>query len=166
MSEMRSALRDVLRWSKGRPAWQRDALRRLYLAGRLSAEDEEDLYGIAKAARALGDGTSGSRQAQPLADEHLPAPPTPGEVVTLEAIRDVQDVNALEPCQSLVFGRFGLTVIYGDNAVGKSGYGRILRKVCRARGGDRRVLPNVFTRQPSDDRLRRSHIAWEIVRRR
>lgn len=40
-----------------------------------------------------------------------------------------------------------MTVIYGHNGSGKSGYARILGKVCRTRGRDRPVLPNVFERQ-------------------
>lgn len=147
MSQKGSALREVLQWSKGRPAWQRDALRRLYGAGSLSTEDEEELYALARSNRGVGDDPPGVGSAKPLAEEHLPAPSADGTAVSLEAIRDVEHVNALASHQSLVFGESGLTVIYGDNAAGKSGYARILRQVCRTRGGDRRVLSNVFDRQ-------------------
>lgn len=149
MSQKGSALRDVLQWSTDRPVWQRDALRRLYQSGSLSRDDEEELYAIARSARGFGDVTSGAGTGTPLADEHLPAPAAPGSTVSLKAFHDVQHVNALAPGQSLVFGKSGLTVIYGDNATGKSGYARILRQVCRTRGGDRRVLPNVFDHEQS-----------------
>ena len=45
----------------------------------------------------------------------------------------VRHVNALAPDQRLTLHRVGLTIIYGDNGSGKSGYARILKKVCRAR---------------------------------
>jgi len=149
MSEAGSALRSVLSWSRKRPAWQRDALRRLYEGGSLSAEDEEELYAIARSMRRVGDTDSGVEKTRPLVDANLPAPSSPGTTVALEAIRDVQHVNALAPDQNLAFGESGLTAIYGDNAAGKSGYGRILRQVCRSRGGDHRVLPNVFNTRDS-----------------
>jgi energy-coupling factor transporter ATP-binding protein EcfA2 len=57
---------------------------------------------------------------------------------------DVKNVNALAPGQPLSFAPNGLTVIYGDNASGKSGYVRILKKVCRARHIDAKIWPNVF----------------------
>ena len=42
-------------------------------------------------------------------------------------------MNALKEGERLTFGKTGLTVVYGDNGSGKSGYARILKKVCRAR---------------------------------
>ncbi len=149
MSDTGSALRAVLEWSEERPDWQRDALRRLYESGALSVEDEEELYAIARSARGVGDTTSVAGKTRPLSNVHLPAPSTPGAPVTLGAVRDVRHVNALAPDEDLVFGESGLTAIYGDNASGKSGYARVLRQVCRTRGGDRRVLPNVFERRQS-----------------
>lgn len=52
--------------------------------------------------------------------------------------------NALLPDQSLEIRTGGLTVVYGENGTGKSGYVRVLKQVCRARGGADRVLPNVY----------------------
>jgi hypothetical protein len=55
-----------------------------------------------------------------------------GEHRVLAALRDVRNVNALRADQTLTFGP-QLTVVYGDNASGKSGYCRVLKKVYRAR---------------------------------
>ena len=52
-------------------------------------------------------------------------------------------MTALAREQTLEFQPAGLTVIYGDNASGKSGYARILKKVCRARAAEKPILPNV-----------------------
>ena len=48
-----SVLDELLDWSAGRPAWQRDALRRLVLKGELSDEDVGELAEICKAAHGL-----------------------------------------------------------------------------------------------------------------
>jgi len=48
----------------------------------------------------------------------------------------------------LSFEPTGITVIYGDNGVGKSGYARILKRACRARlVGE--LLPNAFDPTPT-----------------
>lgn len=52
-------------------------------------------------------------------------------------------VNALANDQTLEFGP-SLTVIYGPNAAGKSGYTRILKHACRARGAEE-ILGNVVS---------------------
>ncbi|MCH8279577.1 MAG: hypothetical protein IIC96_02740, partial [Chloroflexi bacterium] len=65
--------------------------------------------------------------------------------VNLRAIHSVQNVNALKEGERLTFGKVGLTVVYGDNGSGKSGYVRILKQICRARTpkGDT-ILPNIY----------------------
>ncbi|HFD86295.1 MAG TPA: DNA repair protein, partial [Gammaproteobacteria bacterium] len=52
-------------------------------------------------------------------------------------------MNALAEGQTLKFSP-GLTVVYGDNAAGKTGYIRILKSACRARGRED-ILGNVVS---------------------
>ena len=52
-------------------------------------------------------------------------------------------MNALAESQTLKFGP-NLTVVYGDNAAGKTGYIRILKSACRARGQEQ-ILGNVVS---------------------
>jgi energy-coupling factor transporter ATP-binding protein EcfA2 len=59
-------------------------------------------------------------------------------------VRNVERVNALAPGQTLKFAQVGLTAIYGDNGSGKSGYTRVLKTVCRARGAAPTIHPNIF----------------------
>ena len=49
------------------------------------------------------------------------------------SISDVEGVNALSPKKPLVFGKGNLTIVYGNNGSGKSGYVRLLKHVCGAR---------------------------------
>lgn len=58
-------------------------------------------------------------------------------------IKDVLAVNQLAPDQTLSFAAKGITVVYGDNGAGKSGYARLLKRACRARHSEV-ILPNVY----------------------
>src|SRR5690348_3225915 len=104
------ALTAIVHWSKTCPAWQRDALRRLCISEELVESDVDDL------AKICVDPTSAS---SPLTEEHVRAPAAADQVITLRAIEEVQNVNALAAGQRLPFGKKGLTVVYGDNGSGK-----------------------------------------------
>ena len=133
------ALADILAWSQGRPLWQRDALRRFTQAEELTDQDVAELTGLCKAS---------SLPAQPLAAEHIRAPDAGMPAVQLRGVRDVLNVNALPEARRLKFLTRGVTVVYGDNGSGKSGYVRILKHACRARGPDERILKNIYTEPP------------------
>ena len=61
----------------------------------------------------------------------------------LESLEHRAGVNALAHNQSIKFAP-SLTVVYGANAAGKSGYTRILKRACRARGAEE-ILGNVLS---------------------
>ncbi|MFH0773442.1 MAG: hypothetical protein V1922_03975 [bacterium] len=65
---------------------------------------------------------------------------TPSNKIVLSKIKNLKNVNALDDNVSIVFGK-NLTVVYGDNGVGKSGIGRLLSNACQSRK-PRKVLPN------------------------
>ena len=132
-------LGEILAWSKDRPEWQRDAVRRLLLTGELGDEDIDALTEICKSAHGLAE----DQEKTPLAKEHLPTNAAEAGQVTVQSIFHHHGVNALAKDQTLNFGP-GLTVVYGDNAAGKSGYTRILKSACRARGSEK-ILGNVLS---------------------
>lgn len=139
-----SATERILEWSASRPAWQQDALRRLAKNRRLSDQDEVDLLTMLKAEHGLGP-PGKAPKAIPLAAEHLPDTAAHGEKLALLAISDVQNAMCLKPGETLDFAPAGLTLVYGENASGKSGYTRILKRATRSRGQETEViLPNVF----------------------
>ena len=57
-------------------------------------------------------------------------------------MKNMRHVNAIAESQHLAFGTAGLTVIYGDNGSGKSGYSRVLKRACRARDQMEAIYPN------------------------
>lgn len=133
-----TVLQEILQWSLDRPAWQREALRRLVINGELADEDINSLAEICKSDHGLAE----QRDTVPLAKDHLPAQ-TAGAPVSLVSIFHHRGVNALAEDQTLKFGP-GLTVVYGDNGAGKTGYIRILKSACRARGPEK-ILGNVVS---------------------
>jgi hypothetical protein len=124
----RTVLETILDWSKNRPLWQRDALRRIVANGRLTDADIGELVELCKQCA-----REGELKAKPLDAAHLPANPGQVGAVSLLSIADVIGVNNLAAGQTLGFEANGLTIIYGDNGAGKSGYARILKRACRAR---------------------------------
>jgi energy-coupling factor transporter ATP-binding protein EcfA2 len=135
ISNEAAALADIVRWSADLPAWQQDAMRRLCGQAKLELDDITALVTICKA----------TLQAIPLAASHVRDPAANNAVVSLGALHSLSNVNALAPGERLSFGKLGVTVIYGDNGAGKSGYARVLKQLCRARApkGDT-ILPNIY----------------------
>ena len=141
----------ILKWSTKRPAWQRDALRRLFSTGALADSDLKELVDICKATnKALADGQVAPSEV-PLDRSHIAAVGSSLHPVSLTTIKDVKGVNALGGKVPLLFASPGLTAIYGDNGIGKSGYARILKRICRARGGQAKILPNIFAPATSEE---------------
>jgi energy-coupling factor transporter ATP-binding protein EcfA2 len=122
--------------------WQRDALRRLIMNGRLEENDLNDLLLLCKIAHGITENPE--KVPIPLDETHICSEEETGNAVAITAISEVKNVNAIVSPNPLIFKEEGLTIIYGDNGAGKSGYVRILKDVCRARSVDKRILPNIF----------------------
>jgi len=140
MTTEAEVLASILAWSADCPSWQRDALRRLATQAALESAEIDELASICK----------GENPATPLDVGHLRSPNRDEGEVYLRQVHGVRHVNALAPDQRLSLHRVGLTIIYGDNGSGKSGYARILKKVCRARspGRGEEIAPNIYDPVP------------------
>ncbi len=73
----KTVLEIILEWSADRPAWQRDALRRIVQAQKLTDADVAELAALCKRGRTEQPAEAGP-QAQPLLASHLPANPGAG----------------------------------------------------------------------------------------
>ncbi len=125
---MSSIFEEILEWSKGRPAWQRDALRRLVALGQV--DDDAIRAYAACAGKEVPD-------LEPLSQAHLRTNGDESRPIIVTAIRDAKNVNALMDGEVLTLAPVGLTIVYGDNGAGKSGYARVLKAVTSpsSRGG-------------------------------
>ena len=135
-----SVLLKIQQWAPSLPGWQQDAIRRLFGTGALSAADWDDLFALLKAGHGIEDAQG--RTIQPLSADDIPAAPASKAEVRLLAIRDLKNVNALAENQTLGVAEQGLTVVYGANGAGKSGYSRVLKKACRARDQSEAIRPD------------------------
>ncbi|WP_374662270.1 AAA family ATPase [Inhella sp.] len=133
-------LQKIAAWAAEQPAWVDDAVRRL-VAGPLKADDIQELAALAKVEHGLPN--PDGRIAVRVDPKTLPAVAVDGVDVSLVALRSPQHLNAIDPGQALTFQKRGLTVVYGHNGAGKSGYARALKLACRARNVET-ILPDVF----------------------
>ena len=134
---------EILVWSADRPSWQRDALRRL-LNAKLTEQDMQELLSICLADHGLVFPELPDVLAQPMSSAHVPSDEGLIGNVSIESICQVNYVSLLDSATHLEFDGSALTLIYGDNGSGKSGYAKILKKICRTRHAVVRICPNVF----------------------
>lgn len=83
------------------------------------------------------------------------------EKLLLTELSNIQGVNRLAKEQVLKFSP-NLTVIYGNNGSGKSGYGRILKSVGFSYDNNSKVLPDVFGNDVMDQK---ANICYRIGER-
>ena len=146
-----NAFNEILEWSKSLPDWESDALRRIVENINYSENDVKEVLPLLKREKGFISDEISSIKAMRLSKEHLPAHSEVSKKVLLRSIYDIENVNAIVKGQKIEFLPDGLTIIYGRNAAGKSGYARVLKKACRARGGKKTILPDVFS--ATDERL-------------
>lgn len=143
-----SMLDDIIAWCQSIPEWQADAVRRMLAQDELTSADKDELYLMLKADFGLltsGQSALRAVRPQPGIVSGAPASQSP---LALHAIENVRNVNAIPDGSSLHFGVTGLTVVYGQNGSGKSGYARVLKRACKARDTEERILPNVLPASP------------------
>lgn len=146
---------ELAAWVAGRPDWQKDAVARFCRNETLTPDD------ISSAADQLIAGTYPTVEAITAAD--VPGNSAMGESIRLVAISDIVGVNALIGGQRLTFGRSGLTIVYGDNASGKSGYARLIREAVTARV-KAELLGNVFAQRAADQRANVEYMVSDELR--
>ena len=128
------ALREILTWSEDRDLWQRDALRQLFQGTGVDDIDLDRLEEICTGVR---------EDAVVLDKSHLLIEASAEQAVSLTKMTEIAGVNALVSDQELSFGAKGITIIYGDNGSGKSGYCRVLKHACRSRDQKFSIHPDI-----------------------
>jgi hypothetical protein len=146
-----SALESIIEWAQNElPDWQSDAVSRLLTQEELTENDKNEILAMLKEKNGIVDEKNPAPQARPLRKSKISSTPQTRLKITLKAMKELHNVNAVPDDSSLLFGQQGLTVIYGENATGKSGYARVLKKACSARDTMEKFLPNVYKRSITD----------------
>ncbi len=139
-----NVLARIVEWANDLPLWQSDAVRRFLTQDALSPDEEIELCRMLKAAHGLDDPQNPAPQPQPVSTNCISSPDCKQDVTLLE-LHSLKNVNALAQGQSLKFAPDGITVVYGGNGAGKSGYARVLKRACHAREKKETILPNVHS---------------------
>ncbi|MGD2118887.1 MAG: AAA family ATPase [Chromatiales bacterium] len=131
---------EIIEWLMQRPAWQQKAAEWQLEKGELS---DSDINEITTRLKSPTESTSMKHQA--LAGLRSSSQTT-GDL-RLVSIGNIKGIESLEPYRPLDFGDGNLSVIYGHNGSGKSGYTRILRNVCGHPRAEP-LRPNIFKVAP------------------
>ncbi len=153
----KTVLEMIYEWSLTRPLWQRDALRRIVARGALGDADIDELVLLCK--KESGDDAV-TISSVPLEKKDLPSNPGAAASLSLTSVSDVLGVNQLAASQTLEFEPTGLTIIYGDNGAGKSGYARLLKRACRARYPGE-IMPDAY--DPAAPKQASASIVYEAA---
>lgn len=104
------------------------------------ATDHHELYRLMKSENTVGSATD--VKPDPLSSKHLPASAAVATQAVLVRLRELKHVNRIPDTATLPFASNGLTVIYGANGSGKSGYSRVMKRACRARDQSEPIHPD------------------------
>ena len=141
----------ILEWSHKQKLWLKDALRRLVLASRLT---QEDFDAIRKNFLSEFELEHEPVSPEPLQFGDLPHTKTSNNV-SLVSLRHHHGVNRLHGNQYIEFsGTPGLTVIFGGNGTGKSGYARLIKMLAQTRGSFPVIQKNRFADNPLEPKLK------------
>jgi recombinational DNA repair ATPase RecF len=123
--------------------WQQDLAKRLLSRAQLDGEEYDEALRVVKSEfGGLAEGETAPTP-EPLVLDDLPPSATTGAPRLLSFGR-LRGVGVVSAEHELRFAPDGLTVIYGQNAVGKTTYVRALKRVCRAVDCEAEVRGNVF----------------------
>ena len=131
-------------WLRSQPQWYSHAL---HLSIRGLASEAEMKMLAAKACIDAGiniDIAQKDSELEGFQEEDLALLGASEREVILTAITAEKGVNALTENSTLSFETDGLTVVYGENGSGKSGFCRLIRSACTSRAGAENILSNVF----------------------
>lgn len=135
-------LQEILKWSESElPLWARDSLRRQLASPTLEDSDYDELLELIKIENNIL--SSSKLEPLPLNTDHIPIKAVNDQIVKIKELSNLVHVNRIAPDQKITFCDNGMTIIYGMNGAGKSGYGRVLKHACRARDKGGAILPNV-----------------------
>ena len=146
-----SALDDVIKWAEQDiPKWQSDAVRRFLSQDELKDEDICEILAMLKESHGLIDPNNPAPKPQPLSKGKISGSFKKNAQITLKRMGDLAHINAIPANSYIPFAHKGLTVIYGENGAGKSGYARVLKRACNARDTKEMIHPNIFQPRPPD----------------
>lgn len=135
---------DLFAWLSAQDLWQQDLARRLVGQTELTGASYDEALLTIKGVFGALTATEVAQAPEAFELDDLPAEPA-ADAPRLVSFGRLRGVGAVNADQELRFLPNGLTVVYGQNAAGKTTYVRALKRVCRTVDRDPEVRGNVFT---------------------
>ncbi|MFW5326149.1 AAA family ATPase [Pseudomonas aeruginosa] len=136
-------LDEIVGWAGGLRPWQQEALRRIFARPELSQADVDAILQLVREQE--GDGTAPA-ELRPFTVDDVPGAGS-GATVRLVGLSGLDQVNGFPSGRSFDLAPEGMTILFGHNGAGKSGYARVLKNACKARHRVE-VLPNALDPAP------------------
>lgn len=118
-------------WVAEQDPWIADALHRAAIAGVATAEDVDAVATRVQAANGIA--SAGEPECMVFEEGCFAAVGEATETPLLCSIGPLNNVDRLASGQELKFALDGLTIVFGENGSGKSGYARAARRLCTSR---------------------------------
>ena len=135
---------DFETWLSSRPKWLQTAARMIIDSKRQLNQDEVKTLARLCDLEAKDEADPGFLTVIPGTLSQVANRP----LLRIEEILDVHGLNAIKAGAHLPFGNSNLSVIYGQNGTGKSGFARLLKEICGSRSKDD-IRSNVFDSTPT-----------------
>lgn len=144
-------------WANGQDAWVRQLTAEIILSRQAPSDALLDsVYSTFLAEKGLAD--EGAEDIPKL--ELAAADSDEEEALELVSLASVEGVNALASEQVLAFDS-ALTVLFGQNGSGKTGYSRILKRISAVRTAED-ILPNAHVTHPNGPPLPNAEIVYRL----
>lgn len=139
-SIMNNVNKEIMDWVHAQPHWVQLATKKIYAKEKVDDDLIDELVLLLKTQAGQ------SKDHKVDLSEIIKGESTTFGDIRILSVGDIEGIDALAPRSPLPFSK-SLSVIYGHNGSGKSGYARILKKVCGKQNAEN-LLPNVFKSAP------------------
>lgn len=145
---------DIIKWVEKQPYWQKLIAKKLFDNSQITDEYLEEIFNIFKIENKLNDDETLEQEELNFSINRATTSNTPD--IKWKGLSNVSGVNAIRNGESFPIGD-KVTLVYGENGSGKSGYTRLLNNIFISRG-DKNILPNLFS---DTSELPRSKVIFE-----
>lgn len=140
-----NSIKEIVEWAASELSdWEADIVKRLLLNKTLSPQDLKEIVDNVFVTYDIAENNEKKNCSAPTISSEIVGDILTTEPVRLCNIHDVQNINAISSESNLPFSHKGITLIYGENGSGKSGYTRVLKSACFAKHIEPEILPNVY----------------------
>jgi recombinational DNA repair ATPase RecF len=133
-------------WANSQSEWIRHIVRKVIGSGRALSDDDIDMaYNLFRQEKGLDERVLPKEP--PLSVD--PSTESAEAPLTIVRLSEVHGVNALVP-GAIIEPHEGLTILYGENGTGKTGYSRIFKALAGSRTADTQILADVNQASPEE----------------